>query len=82
MSRLSLRLSESLHKRARDLAKEESISINQLITTALAEKIAVLDAEKHIQERAKRASRARFLEAMATVPDVEPPEYDRLPENL
>ena len=32
MSTLSLRLPESLHKSARELAEKENISINQLIT--------------------------------------------------
>ena len=42
MSTLSLRLPESLHKFARELAEKENISINQLITLALAEKLAAL----------------------------------------
>lgn len=82
MSTLSVRLPDSLHKRARSLAKEEHVSINQLVATALSEKIAVLDAEKHIQERAKRGDREKFLAAMDQVPDVDPPEYDRLPDKL
>ncbi len=81
MSTLSVRLPDSLHKRARSLAKEEHISINQLVSTALAEKIAVLDAETYIKARAKRASRQKFLAAMDQVPDVEPPENDRLPDD-
>ena len=42
MSALSLRLPHSLHERARTLARREGISINQLISTALAEKISAL----------------------------------------
>lgn len=38
MSTLSLRLPDSLHKRVRDLAQQEGISINQFIRTAVAEK--------------------------------------------
>ena len=78
MSTLSVRLPDSLHRRARSLAKEEHISINQLMATALAEKIAVLDAESYIKERAIRGSREKFLDAMNTVPDVEPEEHDRI----
>ena len=43
MSTLSLRLPESLHKRLAALAEREGISINQLITSAVAEKMAALD---------------------------------------
>ena len=38
MSTISLRLPESLHRRVRELAKEEDVSINQFITTAVAER--------------------------------------------
>jgi hypothetical protein len=78
MSTLSLRLPESLHKSARELAKKEKISINQLVTLALAEKVAAIGAEDYLEKRAKRASEAKFDTAMAKVADVEPPEYDRL----
>jgi len=78
MSTLSLRLPESLHKSARELAKKENISINQLVTLALAEKIAAIGAEDYLEKRARRASEVKFDKAMAKVANVEPPEYDRL----
>jgi len=79
MSMLSLRLPESLHEMARELAKEENISINQLITLALAEKISALKTEQFFAERSLKSSRAKFERAMSRVPKVEPPDYDRLP---
>jgi hypothetical protein len=78
MSTLSLRLPESLHKSARELAKKEKISINQLVTLALAEKVSAIGAQDYLEKRVKRASEAKFDAAMAKVADVEPPEYDRL----
>jgi predicted HicB family RNase H-like nuclease len=42
VTRISLRLPDSLHEAARDLAKQEDISINQLISLALAEKMSAL----------------------------------------
>ncbi len=78
MSTLSLRLPESLHKSAREIAEKEKISINQLITLALAEKIAALGAEDYLEIRAKRGSKEKFLKAMSKVAEVEPPDYDRL----
>lgn len=78
MSTLSLRLPESLHKSARELAEKENISINQLITLALAEKLSALGVEDYLEIRAKRASKAKFQKAMAKVAKVEPPDYDRL----
>lgn len=79
MSTLSLRLPESLHEMARDLAAQENISINQLITLALAEKISALATERYFDERARKGSRAKFEKAMAKVARDEPDEFDRLP---
>ena len=79
MSALSLRLPNSLHERARELAEREGISINQLVSTALAEKMAALMTEEFLEVRARRGSRTRLLRALAKVPDVAPEPEDRLP---
>lgn len=79
MSTISLRLPDSLHKQVRKLAEKEKISINQLITIALAEKLSALMTEDYLEERAKRGSKRKFRRAMAKVPKVEPKGYDRLP---
>ncbi len=60
MSTISLRLPESLHEKARELAKQENVSINQLVVTALAEKLSALMTEEYLQARAKRGSRRKF----------------------
>ena len=78
MSTISLRLPASLHKSVRELAKKEDISINQLITTALAEKLSALMTVEHLEERAKRGSRRKFERAMAKVREVKSDDYDEL----
>ncbi|MBU0510230.1 MAG: type II toxin-antitoxin system HicB family antitoxin [Chloroflexi bacterium] len=78
MSTLSLRLPNSLHDTARSLAKQDSISINQFITVALAEKISALMTNDYLAERAKRGSKEEFDAVMAKIPDIAPLEYDRL----
>lgn len=78
MSTLSLRLPDYLHDSVRELAEQEGVSINQLITLAVAEKISALKTEDYLEKRAKRGSRAKYEAALAKVPDVEPEEYDRL----
>jgi len=78
MSAISLRLPESLHEKAREVARQESVSVNQLITLALAEKLSALLAEDYLVTRARRGDRAKFEAALAKVPDVEPEEDDRL----
>jgi len=79
MSTLSLRLPESLHRRVKELALQEGISINQFIATAVAEKMAALMTEDYLQERARRGSRAKYEAALAQVPAVDPEEFDRRP---
>ena len=78
MSTISLRLPESLHKQARELAKKDNVSINQLITTALAEKLSALLTSEYLEERAKLGSRRKFERVLAKVRDREPAEGDRL----
>jgi len=80
MSALSLRLPNSLHERARELARREGVSINQLVSAALAEKMSALLTEEYLEARARRGSRTRFLAALARVPAVEPDPEDALVE--
>ncbi|MCL4265845.1 MAG: toxin-antitoxin system HicB family antitoxin [Anaerolineae bacterium] len=78
MATLHLRIPDYLHKMAREVAKTEGISVNQLITLAVAEKLSALATESYLEERAKRGSREKYEAALAKVSDVEPEEYDRL----
>jgi hypothetical protein len=77
MSIISLRLPESLHKKARDIAKKEKTSINQLVSSALAEKISAIMTEEYIENRAKKGSRAKFKKALKKVADTEPNTMDQ-----
>ncbi len=78
MSTISLRLSDSLHEEVRKLAKRENVSINQLATMAIAEKVAALETADYLLKRASRADKDKFLRAMAKVPDETPDERDAL----
>ena len=78
MSTLSLRLANSLHNEVKFLAKQEGISINQFIASAVAEKMSALMTENYLEKRAKKGNEKEFLEAMSKVPNVEPEEKDRL----
>ncbi|HEX9700205.1 MAG TPA: toxin-antitoxin system HicB family antitoxin [Acidobacteriota bacterium] len=80
MSTLSLRLPESLHKKLKELAQREGVSINQLISTAVAEKVSALMTLDYLEARAARGSREKFDAVLAKVADVEPPDYDALPK--
>mgnify|MGYP006301982121 CR=1 FL=1 len=77
MGTLSLRLPESLHRQLAALAKKEGISINQLISSAVSEKMAALMTEEYLERRAKRGNRSRFEAALAKVADIDPEDVDR-----
>lgn len=80
MSTISLRLPESLHKKARDLAVREDISINQLVATALAEKMSALLTGEYLAERAARGDRRSFERVLKKIRarDAEPASGDEL----
>lgn len=78
MSTISLRLPESLHQQARQLAQQENISINQLVATALAEKMSALMTQEYLERRAARASREKFERALSKVPSITPDDQDKL----
>jgi hypothetical protein len=75
---MSLRLPESLHRRAKELARQEGISINQLVATALAEKISALAAGEYLQNRAARGNRRKFDRALSKVKNSKPDTNDQL----
>ncbi|MCP4266535.1 MAG: toxin-antitoxin system HicB family antitoxin [Gammaproteobacteria bacterium] len=78
MSTLSLRLSDSLHKEVKSLVKEEGISINQFISSAVAEKMSALLTEQYLIKRAKSGDKKAFLKAMPKVPNSTPDENHSL----
>jgi len=79
MATLSLRLPESVHRKLAELARSEGISLNQLISSAAAEKLAALMTEEYLAERAKLASKAKFNAVLSRVPKTKPIDGDELP---
>jgi hypothetical protein len=82
MSTLSLRLPESIHRNLKLLAEREGISINQLINSAVAEKLAALMTEEYLAQRAARGSRRKLKTVLAKVPDAAPEKHDQMPAGL
>ena len=78
MGALSLRLPESIHRHLREIAKQEGVSINQFISSAVSEKISAILTEEYIQARAKRADPEKARQILASVSDREPVEGDEL----
>lgn len=77
MSSMSIRLPKSLHRRLREYAKKEGVSINQFIASAALEKLSVLSTEDYLEARAARGNREKFESALAEVPDVNPDSREK-----
>ena len=78
MSALNLRLPDSVHRHIRDIAKQDGVSINLFITSAVSEKISALTTEAYITSRAQRARKGAFRGVLAKVPRRQPLPGDEL----
>jgi len=78
MSTISLRLPDSLHRQLRGLARQEEVSINQFVTTALVEKLSALMTDDYLAARANRADHGKFERALSRVADAPTEEHDKL----
>ena len=78
MGALSLRLPESIHRHIREIAKQEGVSINQFISSAVSEKISALLTEEYISARAARADLERVDQILSNVQARTPVAGDEL----
>ncbi len=68
---------ESLLKQVRELSEKEGITLEQFVSSAIAEKASAWTTIEYLKERARRGSREKFLQALSKVPKVEPDEDDK-----
>lgn len=78
MSALSLRLPDSVHRHIKELAQQEGVSINQFISSAVAEKVSAIATEDYLRQRALRADKQTFQRLLAKVPNREVVSGDEL----
>ena len=78
MSALNLRLPDSIHRHIREVAKQDGVSINMFITSAVTEKISALTTEDYITGRAKNARKGAFKKVLDRVPKRNPLPGDEL----
>ena len=64
-SNVALRFLPSLLEQGRQVARDEGVTLNQLINVAVTEKLSALRTEHTLRTRASRADRARTLETLA-----------------
>jgi hypothetical protein len=80
MTKIEANVPDYLAKQAFAVAEREKVSVDQIVALALSAQLAAWKGSADMVTRAKRANLADFDRIMAQVPDVEPPDYDRLPE--
>jgi len=78
MTTIETRIPDSLYKQVKSLAERESISVDQLVSIALAGQVSAWLTKDYLAERAARGSWEKALEVLAQAPDVEPADLDRL----
>ena len=80
MTKIEANVPDYLAKQAFAVAEREKVPVDQIVALALSAQLAAWKGSDDMATRAKRANLAEFDRIMAQVPDVEPPDYDRLPE--
>ena len=78
MSTLTVHLPESLKNRIEGLAAREGYSVSQFLASATGEKLAVMLTMDYLRREAEAGRRADFEKYLASVPNVKPPDHDRL----
>ena len=75
-ARVSLRVPASLKAAAEQQARRDGVSLNQFITTALAEKVGAQGAAGFFAERACGGSAARAIAFLCAAPDTPTGDHD------
>lgn len=80
MSVMTVNLPDNLYEKAREVAASKNLSMDALVSIALAQSLSRLVRDPELEERAARATGKGIDEFLAQVPAAESPEWDRLPE--
>jgi hypothetical protein len=78
MSTLTIELPDSLKNRIEALAATEGYTVSQFLASAAGEKLAVVLTMDYLRREASAGRREDFEKYLAAVPNVAPPENDRL----
>ena len=78
MSTLQAQVPDLLLKEVNELAVKENVSVDQIVSIALAAQVSAWHTRESIASRARRADWQKVGEIMARVPDVPPQPGDEL----
>ena len=78
-ARVSLHLPASLKAAAEDFARRDGVSLNQFISTAVAQKMGAVEAADFFRKRGADGDRQRAVGFLRDAPDVSPvPDNERM----
>jgi len=72
MTALTIRLPDSVHRKIKELAASDGVSVNQFIASAAAEKMASVMTLNWLRTEASQGRREDFLALLNAAPDVPP----------
>lgn len=78
MTAINVKLPDSILLKATELAAKDGVSLDQFVSLAVAEKLSAWLTEDYLEQRGRRASRAKFDEALRQVPEAPPADDDKL----
>lgn len=78
MSTLTIQLPEGVARQLRECAAREGVTVDQLMSSAAAEKLSAMLTVEHLRERARHAKREDFIAFLNGSPDVPPMPGDEL----
>ena len=77
MVKLQLRLPENIHQTAKQLARKQEVSLNQLLVTSISNELVRQETLAFFAPVVEQFDEGAFRTALARVPDVVPAEEDR-----
>lgn len=80
MKSIQVRLPDAIHRRVRQLAAEEGISLNQFIITSVSNEVVRQETSDFFRAAAAEFDPAAFAEALGAVPDAPPARGDQMPK--
>lgn len=80
MSTMEIRIPESIRGRLEHIARADGVSLDSFVASILLQRVAFADVDSYAKQRAARAKMEDFDKLLALVPDVEPDEHDRIPQ--
>ncbi len=78
MKTIQIRIPDNIHKKIKELAKEEGISINHFIVSSVSNEVIRQETRDFFKKASAKFDPGAFAEALAAIPDVPVQKSDRI----